>query len=153
MKNTVAKAFCLLAAVSIYFFAVKSTQATASDPTEHPSYSTIGHGPSILLLHDSSNADLDWAKAAKELASQFEVTLIDITSYLNDTKGVQRLRQTLRELNIDDTRIAGSAQAEQLALRYSLSYPSQSNSFTLPHNSEDLELLADIFNSTSCTKS
>jgi len=153
MKTHAFKALCLLAAMGIYFFAVKSTQATAGDASHKLSYSTIGHGPSILLLHDSSAPDLDWAKAARELATRFEVTLVDITNYLNDNKGVQHLGQALRELNIDDARIAGSAQAEPLALRYSLSYPSRSYSFKLPHNSEDLEILADIFNSTPYTKS
>lgn len=155
MKNTAAKALCILAAASLYLFAINHTQAT-SDPNEtkpYPQYSTIGHGPSILLLHDSSADDLDWAQAAQELATRFEITLVDITAYLNDSQGVQRLRQTLRELGIDDARIAGSAQAERLALRYALSYPSQSHSFTLPHNSDDLQILAELFNSTPCTKS
>ncbi|MBK1876846.1 alpha/beta fold hydrolase [Pelagicoccus mobilis] len=153
MKPSVVKILCLIAALGTYAFAITRSHANPEQEEQSLQYSKFGHGPSILLLHSSSTSELDWAEAASELANRFEVTLVDISEYLNDSKGVQRLRSALRALDIDDRRIAGSAQAEQLALRYALSYPSQSDSFTLPHNSEDLQILADIFNSTQCTNS
>ncbi|EDY84568.1 hypothetical protein VDG1235_4199 [Verrucomicrobiia bacterium DG1235] len=153
MKKQAKRVAAIFAAASLSLFAVTKILADQQPAQSTVTYSTTGHGPSILLLHDSSASDQAWAETARELATRFEVTLVDITELVNDSKAVKRLRQAFRELDINDTRIAGSAHAEQLALRYALSYPSQSSSFILPHTSEDLEILADLINSTPLSKS
>lgn len=153
MKSFLTRVFLLLAAAGICLFSILKTQGRVEEPVLEVQHSTTGYGPSILLLHDSSKADLDWASKAKELATRFEVTLVDISKIINDSEGVQQLRKAIRELEIDDSHIAGSANGAGLAERYARSYPYQSDHFVLPQNSEDLEILADIVNSTPFTKS
>lgn len=153
MKSLAIRAAALLAAATISYFAIAQNQEEIAAVNETISYSTTGCGPKILLLHDSSSQDRAWAKAASKLASHFEVTLLDITLFLNENDGLRQLRQTIRELNIDDTHISGTAQAEHIIQRYALSYPNQTDTFILPHNCEDLETLAILFNSTNSSKS
>lgn len=153
MKKQATRAAALIAAASLCLLAAAKIPAAFQSSQPTPIHSTTGHGPKILLLHDSSQSDLAWTQAARELATHFEVTLLDITEIIKDSQGVQRLRQAIRELEIDDARIAGSAHAEQLALQYALSFPQQSSSFILPNTGEDLQLLADIINSTTLSKS
>ncbi len=138
MKSLATRAVLLLAAAGISLLSILKTQGNIERSLTEVPYSTIGHGPSILLLHDSSREDQDWANTARTLSSCFEVTLIDISLLLQDHHGVQQLHQAIRQLEIDDSHIAGSANGNPLALRYALSYPSQSHHFILPQNSEDL---------------
>lgn len=153
MKTLATKAALLTAAAIICVFSILKTQGNIEGLEPLVEYSTVGHGPKILLLHDSSKTDLDWAKTAQELASKFEVTFVDISKIINDTQGVQQLRQSIRTLKIDASRIAGSAHGANFALRYALSYPDQTDHFILPQDREDLQILADIVNSTPFTKS
>ncbi|MDQ8182827.1 hypothetical protein [Pelagicoccus sp. SDUM812005] len=153
MKSLATRALLLLAAAGLSLFTLLQTHGIQATTAPEVPYSTIGHGPSILLLHDSSREDLDWAKAASKLATRFEVTLVDISHLLHDHQGIRQLRQTLQALQIDDRHIAGSAKGDTLALRYALSFPSRSHHFVLPQNSDDLQILADIVNSTPFTKS
>lgn len=153
MKSLATRAALLLAAASLSLFTILKTQGSIVEPTPAVSYSTIGHGPSILLLHDSSYADRDWANTACDLASHFQVTLVDISKLLDDHQGIHQLRQALIDLEIDDSHISGSANGAPLAIRYALSFPGQSHHFVLPQNSEDLQILAEIVNSTPFSKS
>ncbi|MDQ8184869.1 alpha/beta hydrolase [Pelagicoccus sp. SDUM812002] len=153
MKSIVTRAVLLLIAAALSWASILNSQGEIEETIQPIQYSTIGHGPKILLLHDSSNADQDWAKTARCLASRFEVTLVDISQFLDDHQGVQLLRQAIRELEIDDSHISGSANGKAIALRYALSFPEQSNHFILPESSEDLQILADIVNSTHFSKS
>ncbi len=153
MKSLALRVALLLAAIGLTFFTILKTQGQAEEFTSDVPYSTIGHGPKILLLHDSSNEDKDWANAARNLASHFEVTLVDISKIITNGKNVEALHQFLSQLEIDDSHIAGSANGAILAQSYALSYPNHSDSFILPKTSEDLQILADIVNSTPFTKS
>lgn len=144
--------------LAVLILSLAALQAGATPPDaestrlakKHPSF---GRGPSIILLHDSSLADQDWALAAQELASAFEVTLLDISEIVSDSRAAQKLRQMIDQLGIEEVRIAGSARGEPLARRYALTFPHRTRSFTLPDNCEDLKLLAQLFTSTPLTKS
>ncbi|MBD5779007.1 hypothetical protein IEN85_05845 [Pelagicoccus sp. NFK12] len=153
MKSLATRALLLLAASGLSLFTLLKTHGTPGETDAPIPYSTIGHGPSILLLHDSSTADLDWAETARRLSTRFEVTLVDISKIIHDHQGIRQLRQTLAKLDIDDSHIAGSANGNKFALRYALSFPQESHHFVLPQNSEDLQILADIVNSTPFCKS
>ena len=117
-------------------------------------YSTQGYGPSIVLLHDSTSEDHEWARAASKLASRFQVTLLEIGDLAADSDSVRTLRHALRHLGMDhDTRISGSANGERLATKYALTFPLETQSFILPHHSEDIKILADLLNATPSIKS
>lgn len=148
-RTKIALTFLLLVPF-VYHFAIAQTKKAPATPV---TYSVQGHGPSILLLHDSSKGDLAWTKAARQLATRFEVTLVDVSDLISDSQAVNRLRSIISQLKLNDARIAGSETGELLAIRYALSYPQHTRSFTLPHNGEDLEILADLINSTPFTRS
>lgn len=139
--------------LSLGLFQLGATPGLPQPCSESLPYSKSGHGPSIVLLHDSSLADQRWTKAAQELAGRFEVVLLDVSDIASDSRAAQQLRKMLDELGIQEVRIAGSARAESLVLTYALTFPLQTQSFTLPHNSEDLEILAQLVNSTPLTRS
>lgn len=153
MKKRAKCVVALVAATCLSFIAAATDPATSQPGPASFTYSTSGHGPSIVLLHDSSPNDIDWARAARKLATRFEVTLIDISQFVDDSQGVRRLRQAISDLSIDDTHISGSAHGAEFAHRYARTHPSQCDPFILPQNSEDLEILADLINSTPFTKS
>ncbi|MBC2605889.1 alpha/beta fold hydrolase [Pelagicoccus albus] len=153
MKKWAKPAAAILLASAIGYISLAKKTEQPSSNSEEIQITTTGHGPSIVLLHDSSQSDLHWADAAKRLSSHFQVTLVDVTSFLQSSKPIRQLRTSLKNLNINDSRIAGSAHTEQLALHYALSFPEQSASFILPHTGEDLEILADLINSHPLNKS
>lgn len=139
--------------LSLGLLQLGATSGLTQSDTESLPYSKSGHGPSIILLHDSSLADQQWTKAAQELAGRFEVVLLDVSEIVSDNRAALRLRKMIDSLGIREVRIAGSARAESLVLAYALTFPLQTQSFTLPHNSEDLEILALLVNATPFTRS
>lgn len=152
--NRILKTTAFLAAtVLLGCGAMQLAAHSASENTNPIPYSKTGHGPSIILLHDSSQGDLAWAQSAKQLASRFEVILLDVSELVADSRAAQRLRTLINTLEVDSVRIAGSVHGQDLALRYALTFPLQSQSFTLPENCDDLSILADLVNATPITKS
>lgn len=156
------KATRLQAAALVFAAILAALPASAQNPTHKAadrkiddtlSYSTFGHGPSIVLLYDDSPAGLRWADAARALAARFEVTLVDVSALLAKPRAEQRLRDAFARRQIEARRLAGCTATEALARRYALAYPTQSRSFILPHCCEDLETLAALFSSTPFCKS
>lgn len=150
MKTRAKLAICGFLSLGLALLAFSRHDNSAKEEIQ---YSVYGHGPRILLLHDSSESGKNWASSARKLANRFEVTLVDVSNLIADNRAVQRLKEFVSNLELDDSHIAGALAGEQLAIRYALSYPGQSQSFTLPQSSEDLQILADLINSTPFSKS
>ena len=140
-------ALSLVAASLLFAYAIASPNNSKTSKSID-AYSSFGHGPDLILLHDSKAQSIHWAEAAKKLASRFHVILVDISKLPKQVVPEKTIHDELENMGITFACISGSQAGEQLALSYASSYPDSSKSFTLPQTGEDLELLTELFNST-----
>ncbi|MDQ8202730.1 hypothetical protein [Pelagicoccus sp. SDUM812003] len=125
------------------------TIALASEKKAEPiAYSSYGHGPELVLLHNSQEHEENWINAAKQLANRFQIIVIDLSQLPDHSVSTSIIHDQLEEMGVRYARISGAPSGEEFAQRYALAYPNDSRSFLLPQSSEDLKTLTDLLNST-----